>query len=136
MTPETTVPVRTTDHWERRTEDGETRVTIHRPQEPRNRLDGALMRLFGGPTDRELDLDAVGSLVWLHCDGETTVAGIEKRLAEEFPEDRIAPVEETLAYFLAQLAELGVLRYRESRSKVGSDGASDDGVNWESSKFN
>lgn len=110
MNPET-VPVRTTEDWERETVDGELRVTIQRPQQPQNRLDRALFRLVGGPSERELDLDAVGSVVWLNCDGTTTVPELGHVLDESFSDERVAPIDETLSYFLAQLAELELIRY-------------------------
>lgn len=110
----TAVPIWTTDDWHCERVEGTRKVTIRRLRQPRNRLDRVLFDLFDTPTERELELDTVGSTVWLHCDGEMTVAEIARELDANFPAERIEPVAETLSYFLAQLAELGLIRYRES----------------------
>ncbi len=47
-------------------------------------------------------LDAYGSLVWQHCDGNTTVAEIGKLLQKRFGE-QVEPVYERLALFFRQL---------------------------------
>ncbi|EMA49722.1 PqqD family protein [Halococcus thailandensis] len=104
-------PVRTTEDWDCERVDGDPNVTIQRPRRPRNRIDEFLFDLFDTPTERELELDAVGSIVWRHCDGETTTAAIADELAARVPDERIEPVDETLSYFLAQLAELDLIRY-------------------------
>lgn len=108
----TALPVRTTDDWECEDVDGVQQVSIQRPRHARNRVDGFFMELFDTPTDRELDLDAVGSTVWLHCDGSTMVEEIASQLDATFPTDRIEPVAETLSYFLQQLAKLGLVRFK------------------------
>ncbi len=119
-------PVRTTDRWreepitdddsgERSAGDPDSRVVITRRREPRNRLDAFLFRLFDTPRERDLRLDPVGSEVWRRCDGDHTVAGIEAALDERFSDERVAPVEETLSYFLTQLSELGLVRGDSAR---------------------
>lgn len=114
-------PVRTTDRWREEPiaddsggasdADGpDRRVVVTRRREPHNRLDAVLFRLFDTPRERDLRLDPVGSEVWRRCDGDHTVAEIEAALDERFSDERIAPVGETLSYFLTQLSELGLVR--------------------------
>jgi hypothetical protein len=110
----TAIPIRTTEAWDSKRVDGTRQVTIQRPQQARNRLDQFLFELFDTPTDRELELDAVGSVVWLECDGTTPINELAAELDARFPDERIEPVAETLIYFLAELAELGLIRYEES----------------------
>src|SRR5699024_1367058 len=81
------VPMRTTAAWDCERVDGTRRVTIIRERETRNRLDRFLFELFDTPTERELEFDAVGSAVWLGCDGETTVGELADDLATEFPSE-------------------------------------------------
>ncbi|EMA46515.1 PqqD family protein [Halococcus saccharolyticus] len=111
--PSTATPIRTTEDWDCERVDGSRKVTIQRPRQPRNRLDEFLFDLFDTPTERELELDAVGSVVWCHCDGDTTMAELADELAATVPEERIEPVGDTLSYFLAQLAELNLIRYAD-----------------------
>lgn len=110
----TAVPVRTTEDWYCECIDGARQVTIQRPRCPRNRLDRFLFKLFDTPTERELELDTVGSVVWIHCDGSTTIENIANTLDETFSTERINPIYETLRYFLMQLSELDLIRYEES----------------------
>lgn len=60
-----------------------------------------------------LKLNAVGIVVWLQCDGSTTVEEIANELDATFPTERIEPVAETSPYFLTQLTELGLIRYED-----------------------
>ena len=55
-----------------------------------------------------LKLDAVGSFVWLHCDGEKTVAELGDAMADEFGK-KVDPVEERLTLFLGQLKRGGLV---------------------------
>ncbi len=109
----TAVPVRTTDNWHCEQIEGTPQVTIQRPRRVRNRLDQLLFKLFDTP-QTELELDAVGSVVWLQCDGATTAEEIANELDATFAPERIDPVSETLPYFLRQLSELGLIRYADS----------------------
>ena len=81
--------IRTTEDWNCEHVDGDPSVTIQRPRRPRNRIDRLLLDLFDTPTERELELDSVGSVVWCHCDGETTVAELADELSATVPEERI-----------------------------------------------
>lgn len=114
------LPVRTTADWDCERVDGTRRVTIVRDRETRNRLDRFLFDLFDTPTERELELDAVGSAVWVGCDGETTVDELVDDLASEFPGERIEPVDQTLTYFLAELSELDLIRYEKSEHEASA----------------
>ena len=51
----------------------------------------------------QVHLDAVGSFVWLRCDGRHEVREIGEELLNEFGEE-VAPGERRLATFLRQLA--------------------------------
>lgn len=55
-----------------------------------------------------LKLDAVGSFVWLRCDGDTTVAALGEAMVEEFGA-KVEPVEERLTKFLGQLIRGGMI---------------------------
>ncbi|RRJ31450.1 PqqD family protein [Halocatena pleomorpha] len=110
----TAVPIRTTDDWHCEQIDGTPHVTIQRPRRVRNRLDRFLFKLFDTPTDRELELDAVGSAVWLECDGSTTTEEIANELKATFAPERVDPVSETLPYFLTQLSEFELIRYESA----------------------
>ncbi len=56
-----------------------------------------------GVTERRVNLDAKGSLVWSLCDGAHSVEEIGRALADRFGE-AVNPVEERLPRFLVQLA--------------------------------
>lgn len=114
----TAIPIRTTEDWHCEQSQGKRQVTIQRRRRARNRLDRFLFNLFDTPTDRELELDAVGTAVWLLCDGETTVEEIANELDATFPSERIEPIDETLLYFLTQLTELGLIRYEDPTLKA------------------
>lgn len=57
-----------------------------------------------------LNLDAVGSFVWLRCDGQTPVSTLGEALASEFGE-KVEPVEERLTTFLVQLHRGKVIEF-------------------------
>ena len=57
-----------------------------------------------GLTERRVNLDAQGSLVWSLCDGAHSVEEIGCALADRFGE-AVKPVEERLPRFLSQLAQ-------------------------------
>ncbi|APW99224.1 hypothetical protein CHINAEXTREME_16240 [Halobiforma lacisalsi AJ5] len=107
------IPRRTADDWVERVVDGERRVTVHWTKTPRNRVDAFLFDLFGTDLDRELALDPVGTTVWRHCDGDHTVAEIASIVAETHDADRVEPVDETLAHFLLQLEERGLIEFED-----------------------
>lgn len=109
--PPSAIPRRDADDWEETVVDGDPRVTVHWTETPRNRLDRFLFELFGTDLDRELSLDPVGTTVWRHCDGDHTVAEIASIVAEEHDEERVEPVDETLAHFLMRLEERELIRF-------------------------
>ncbi|NKE37072.1 PqqD family protein [Natronococcus sp. JC468] len=107
------VPRRDDDDWRETTVDGESRVEITWTKTPRNRLDRFLFDLFGTSRERELTLDSVGATVWRHCDGDHTISEIAAIVADAHDADRVEPVDETLAYFLMQLEERGLIRFED-----------------------
>ncbi|MFC6768078.1 PqqD family protein [Natrinema soli] len=107
----TAIPRRAVEDWRETTVDGDSRVTIVRTKTPRNRLDEFLFDLFGTSRERELTFDAVGTTVWRHCDGDHTVAEIAAVVADTHDDERVDPVDETLAHFLMQLKERGLIRF-------------------------
>lgn len=109
----TAIPKRVADDWTETTVDGESRVTVRWTKSPRNRVDRFLFDLFGTDRERELELDPVGATVWRHCDGDHTVADIASVVAESHDSDRVEPVDETLAHFLMQLEERGLIRFED-----------------------
>ncbi|WP_408958761.1 PqqD family protein [Natrinema sp. 74] len=107
------IPKRVAEDWRETTVDGDSRVTIVWTKSPRNRLDAFLFDCFGTSRERELTLDPVGTTVWRHCDGDHTVAEIASVVADAHDAERVGPVDETLAHFLMQLEERGLLRFDE-----------------------
>lgn len=107
------VPKRAADDWNETLVDGDPRVAIHWTKTPRNRFDRFLFDLFGTSRERELTLDAVGTTVWRHCDGDHTVAEIASVVADAHDAERVKPVDETLAHFLMQLEERGLIRFED-----------------------
>jgi hypothetical protein len=49
-----------------------------------------------------VNLDEIGSTIWLHCDGATTVQTIAEELKKKFG-DKIEPIEERLVKFFHQI---------------------------------
>ena len=82
-------------------EEGDDGVTLLVPRLGHGRIARKMERLFGGRPYR-VHLDAVGSFVWLHLDGDATVAEIAGAVHDEFGE-RIEPVEDRLVQFLRTL---------------------------------
>ncbi|MFB6282659.1 MAG: PqqD family protein [Halobacteria archaeon] len=124
------IPVRDPLDWEHepdREEDGE--VTLVIDNSPSYRFEEWLYRFFGTPREKTMDLDDVGSWVWLEIDGEKTIEEIAVKLDGEFGE-RVDPPDETLAVFLAELKERGVLRFKRppevDTEDEGRDGVEDD----------
>jgi len=57
----------------------------------------------------EAHLDKLGSLIWSHCDGNTTVNDILGVVSKEFPEEK--NIDQRLFLFLQQLKALRYLTY-------------------------
>ena len=110
------IPVRTANDWEETVVDGDPRVTVTREIEPRNRVDRFLFDLFGRPRDREITLDAVGTTVWRHCDGDHTLEEVAAAVADSHDDERVAPVEQTLGHFVMQLQERDLIRLESTNT--------------------
>lgn len=100
-------PVRARPH-EQRGEDGAGRplVSLLLPRFRARFLQRLATRMNLQPF--RLKLDAVGSFVWLHCDGDKTVAELGDAMVAEFGA-KVEPVEERLTKFLSQLSRGGIV---------------------------
>ena len=106
------VPVRDPKDWIHEPErEGDGEVTLVLDNSPGNRFEELVYRIFRTPSEKTMDLDDVGSTVWMEIDGEKTMEEIAEGLRNEYGE-RVEPVDETLAVFLAELRERGVLRFK------------------------
>ena len=86
-----------TCRWE---ESGE-QVTLLVPRFGEGIIGRSLDRLFH-PKPYRANLDAIGTFVWRHCDGERSVAEIAQAMRSEFGE-KADPVEDRLVQFLQYL---------------------------------
>jgi hypothetical protein len=84
------------------------RVVVLRPRFLRGLLARWLQPLLRRPHFR-VHLDAIGSFVWLRCDGRTRVAEIALALEEQFGETA-APAVDRLALFLRHLEHGQMIR--------------------------
>lgn len=89
---------------------GEDLVSVLVPRFHRRWLVRLAERL--GLTERRVNLDAQGSLVWTLCDGAHSVEEIGRALADRFG-DAVNPVEERLPRFLSQLAQHEMIALEE-----------------------
>ena len=64
-------------------------------------------KLLKRGTTFSADFDAVGSFVWQHCDGHTTVQHILHELKKEFPHEK--HIDQRLFLFLQQMKGLHYL---------------------------
>ena len=84
--------------------DDEDKVTIHLPYKKGGRLRNFFSRFYEIPEEKKVQLDKIGSLVWIMCDGNTTVKKVTKALRKNFklvPEE----AEAALKTYLNQLIE-------------------------------
>jgi hypothetical protein len=81
----------------------EGRVVVFRPRFGESKLGKKFADLVG-LTDYRIRLDEVGSLVWKHCDGETSVEKILGEMRAHFG-DKIEPADQRLKTFLAQMQQ-------------------------------
>lgn len=95
------------------TDAGEGKVKVLVPRYGGSRLGRWIARRIGRP-HITVNLDDIGSSVWLACDGRSTVQEIASTLETKFGE-RIAPVHERLGKFFAELERGRLIRWRESR---------------------
>lgn len=65
-------------------------------------------------------LDKIGSFVWKHCDGNTTVAEIADRTKTKFGEE-VEPVDERVSAFMVKLMRSDLLSVREQESNVTNE---------------
>ena len=68
-----------------------------------------LVPLLRRPNFR-VKLDERGSLVWLHCDGHTTVGEIGERLHEQFGEEA-EPLYERLVVFIRMIKQQDFIKF-------------------------
>jgi len=92
---------------------GEGKVKVLVPRYGASRLGRWFARQLGRPHIC-VNLDDIGSTVWRSCDGRATVQEIARTLESEFGE-RIAPVNERLGKFFAELERGRLIRWRETR---------------------
>ncbi len=62
-----------------------------------------------------VNLDEIGTWIWLRCDGQHTVEQLAKGLKDEFG-DRVEPVHERLTLFLRQLVRGRFIVLRKATS--------------------
>jgi Coenzyme PQQ synthesis protein D (PqqD) len=108
-------PVRARPHEQRGEDDGgRPLVSLLLPRFRARLLQRWATRLNLQPF--RLKLDAVGSFVWLHCDGDKTVAELGDAMVAEFG-TKVEPVEQRLTKFLSQLSRGGIVQL-EGREAV------------------
>ena len=61
--------------------EGRVVLTVPRPNNWKIRL---INRFFEVPPSRTVDLDALGSFVWLRCDGQTSIDKLSRELQREY----------------------------------------------------
>ena len=77
------------------------KVIVFRPRFGKSRF-GIKVANMVGLTDYRIRLDKIGSLVWKHCDGNTSVQQIVEALRAHFG-DEVEPVDKRLRVFLTQM---------------------------------
>ena len=92
------------------TDSGDGKVKVLVPRYGGSRLGRWIAGRIGRP-HISVNLDDIGSSVWLACDGRATVQEIARSLESEFGE-RIAPVHERLGKFFAELERGRLIRWR------------------------
>ncbi len=92
------IPVRQFD-WQ--IEESSQRVIVLRPKYI-SKWAKKLMKPFSGESYFKIKLDAIGSQVWLACDGQNSVEQIFMQLSQSFPEER--NLKERFTTFLKQLS--------------------------------
>lgn len=116
-------PVRNPALKWRENDDGEVEVILPR----RSDLTGKFLAwMFFVPEAKPVTLDAVGSFVWLHCDGEHTVAELVAMMSEEYKVGR-REIEFSLTEYLQTLGKRGMVGFlipKEIAAQLG-DAAKD-----------
>ncbi|NLO72908.1 MAG: PqqD family protein [candidate division WS1 bacterium] len=86
-------------------EQGLVRATLVRRRDLWGKLIGGILST---PDARDLQLDEIGSFVWMHCDGEHTLNDIVESMMEKYKLGR-REVEASLNEFLRMLAKRGMI---------------------------
>jgi hypothetical protein len=102
------IPIRTRE-WTV-ADNGSVAVLV--PRYGRSGLGRWLAGRIGRP-NIPVNLDEIGSAVWLACDGSTTVGEIMRRLEARFGA-RVDPVRPRVAGFFKELERGGLIRWHES----------------------
>ncbi|MCW4020516.1 MAG: PqqD family protein [Candidatus Bathyarchaeota archaeon] len=99
-------------------------ISLEKPEEEterrRKRRKGIFSRMAPAPTEKRIQLDMVGSIVWELCDGERTAKDIIERLHKEY---KVLPSEAEIslnAYFnqLSKRGLLGFILPEETRTRL------------------
>ncbi|ACL69865.1 PqqD family protein [Halothermothrix orenii] len=85
-------------------EDGNLTLIIKR----NGWIDRIFQKVFKTPKQTTLELDKVGSFVWLECDGNQDLNQIAKKLKKQYPEEA-APVYDRLVTFIGILKNNGLI---------------------------
>lgn len=99
--------------WERdkKTREIKIRVSLTPQSQNAQKKKGIFDKLFSsGPSERIINLDKIGSIVWDLCDGERTIGDIAKYFVEKYkllPEE----AEISLTAYLNQLSRRGLIGY-------------------------
>lgn len=91
-------------------EDGVYSVILRVPRR-QDRIGKVLNRLVEGPDHKRVELDELGSEVWLLCDGERNVDGLIRELSRRHKLTR-HEVESSLTAFLRTLTKRGFIGLR------------------------
>ncbi len=76
----------------------------------KGQLGSTFCKLIKRENTFKANLDTIGSFIWQHCDGKTTVKQILSRLLKEFPDEE--NMEQRLFMFLQQMDHLGYIRLK------------------------
>jgi hypothetical protein len=99
------IPVRANYEW---SVDEEGLVHIKVPKFQSN-LGKKLCRLVRRKETFTADMDRLGSLVWLHCDGKNNVEDILQVLEKEYSDEK--DLDQRLFLFLQQMKNLNYISY-------------------------
>lgn len=113
------VPVRNPGlKWEK-DEDGKIQlfVPLQQPKEKKGKL---MSKLAPSPTEKKIQLDKIGSIVWELCDGERSMEGIIESLHQEY---KLLPseAEVSLNAYFNQLSKRGLVGFvlpEETRKRL------------------
>ncbi len=92
--------------WE---EDAEGRAVLLRPKFGSGKVGRWLQDFFNAGFYR-IRLDAMGTLVWKSCDGDTPLSDVAERLRREFGKE-IEPAEDRLWHFVRQMNRARLIEF-------------------------